>query len=88
VAPQYRRQGIGGALLQALIHQARERRLCTVEIWARADVPWLRAWYERCGFACVGQRMLPREGLTAILQMSLERDKAEGVPGCTSSGEL
>jgi N-acetylglutamate synthase-like GNAT family acetyltransferase len=72
VAPEYRRQGIGQALLQALIHQAREQGLCTLEIWARADVSWLRSWYERRGFTFLGERMLPREGRTAVLRMTLE----------------
>lgn len=80
VAAEYRRQGIGQALLQALIHEARERRLCTLEIWAHADVSWLRAWYERCGFTISDERVLPREGRTVVLRMTLEQDRVEGVP--------
>jgi GNAT superfamily N-acetyltransferase len=77
VAPSYRRQGIGGALLGALLDEARGRGLLEVEIAADVAAPWLRAWYERRGFSFVEERTLPRDERVAVLRTTLspkERD--------------
>ena len=71
VAPSYRRQGVGGALLEALIDEARRRGLGQVEIAANTAAPWLRAWYERRGFSFVEERMLPQDERVALLRMTL-----------------
>jgi ribosomal protein S18 acetylase RimI-like enzyme len=71
VAAGYRRQGIGNALLDALIDAARERGLSEVEISADATVPWVRAWYERRGFSFVEERVLSGGERIAVLRMEL-----------------
>jgi GNAT superfamily N-acetyltransferase len=68
VSPSHRRQGIGRALLRALIDAARERDLARVEIAASREAPWTEAWYEREGFApspgraCGALRMVLQPG--------------------------
>ena len=70
VAPAYRRQGIGTALIRALIEQARQRRVQTLEIAADVDRPWLRAWYERLGFTYQREHDFPGQRV-ALLTMDL-----------------
>jgi ribosomal protein S18 acetylase RimI-like enzyme len=70
VAPGHRRQGIGTALVQALIEQARQRQVHTIELTANVDYPWIRAWYERLGFAFQREHDFPGERV-AILTMNL-----------------
>lgn len=76
VAPAYRRRGIGRALADALIEEARSRRLCCLEITARCDAPWVQAWYERLGFSLVGEHTFPGNERVAILRMRLPADPA------------
>jgi ribosomal protein S18 acetylase RimI-like enzyme len=59
VAPAYRRLGIGNALLQVLIREARARGVRTLDIAARTDMPWIQAWYRRRGFAPYRERTMP-----------------------------
>lgn len=68
VAPAHRRKGIGDALLDALMQEARERGLCAVEIMADAEVAWLRVWYERRGFVYQDERCLARGERVAYLR--------------------
>ncbi len=49
VHPDYRRLGIGKALLEAAIVLSRQAQLCRLEAWTRDDAPTLR-WYEAQGF--------------------------------------
>jgi ribosomal protein S18 acetylase RimI-like enzyme len=70
VAPAYRRQGIGTALVQALIEQAQQQRLHSLEITANVTRPWIRAWYERLGFTYLCEHDFPDERV-AILTMDL-----------------
>ena len=49
VHPDYRRLGIGKALLDAAIDLAKQAQLCRLEAWTRDDAPTLR-WYEAQGF--------------------------------------
>jgi ribosomal protein S18 acetylase RimI-like enzyme len=49
VYPDYRRRGIGQALLAAAIAQAKQMELYRLEAWTRDDAPTLR-WYEAQGF--------------------------------------
>jgi GNAT superfamily N-acetyltransferase len=76
VAAPYRRKGIGTALLQALIAKAREANVHTIEITARADTPWIEAWYRRIGFVFQGVHTFPGDEQVAVLRMTLtSRDK-------------
>ena len=70
VAPAQRRQGIGTALVYALIERARQRHLRAVEITADVQRPWIRAWYERLGFVCRREHDYPGERV-AVLTMDL-----------------
>jgi GNAT superfamily N-acetyltransferase len=74
VAPGFRRRGMGTALINALIADARRRGLYTLEIMAAAGQPWIRAWYERLGFTCCGERLLPRGEQVVVLWMLLQED--------------
>jgi len=69
VAPSCRRRGIGRVLLDALIERARRRGVRVLEIAARADASWVRAWYERQGFVLVEERVLPRDERVVLLRM-------------------
>jgi GNAT superfamily N-acetyltransferase len=71
VASSYRRRGIGSALLEALIEQARRHGGRTLQISAGIQVPWVCAWYERHGFVRVGEHMLPRDERVVLLRMDL-----------------
>jgi ribosomal protein S18 acetylase RimI-like enzyme len=70
VSRDYRRKGIGTALVQALIEQARQRHLHTLEITANVNTPWIRAWYERLGFTYRREHDFPGERV-ALLTMDL-----------------
>jgi ribosomal protein S18 acetylase RimI-like enzyme len=70
VAPNHRRQGIGTALVQALIEQAQLRPVETLVITANVNAPWIRAWYERLGFTFDRFHDFPGERV-AILTMDL-----------------
>jgi GNAT superfamily N-acetyltransferase len=72
VAPTYRRQEIGTALVRALIEQAKLRSIETLEITANVDQPWIGAWYERLGFAFSRMHDFPGERV-AILTMDLSQ---------------
>jgi ribosomal-protein-alanine N-acetyltransferase len=89
VAPSYQQRGIGGALLGALVDEARRRGLVEVEIAANAAAPWIRAWYERRGFSFVEERTLPRDERVAVLRMVLpprergaEARRSQGAKDC------
>jgi ribosomal protein S18 acetylase RimI-like enzyme len=49
VHPDFRRRGIGSALVGRAFELARATRLEVVQAWTRDD-PWVQAWYEACGF--------------------------------------
>ena len=70
VAATHRRQGIGTALVRALIAEARQRRVRTIEISANLKQPWIRAWYERLGFTYQHEHVYPDERV-ALLTMDL-----------------
>jgi GNAT superfamily N-acetyltransferase len=72
VSPPYRRRGIGRQLLRALIAEARRQGIRSLVIAACVEEPWLRAWYEREGFAHTGEHVLPREEHVWVLQMVLD----------------
>jgi ribosomal protein S18 acetylase RimI-like enzyme len=68
VAPGHRRRGIGRALLRALVGAADARGAPEVEIWVDAQARWVRAWYEREGFAPAGERVLPGPERVVVLR--------------------
>ena len=70
VAPACRRQGIGTALIEALVEQARRHQVHTVEITAHLDAPWVQAWYLRLGFVYAGEHNFG-DGPVAVLHMTL-----------------
>ncbi|MGE0784374.1 MAG: N-acetyltransferase family protein [Sandaracinaceae bacterium] len=51
VLPDLQRQGIGRALMEALIQRAREHRMERLELYVRADNPGAQALYRGVGFA-------------------------------------
>jgi GNAT superfamily N-acetyltransferase len=75
VAPAYRRRGIGGQLLRALIAKARRHGVCSLVLAASVEEPWLRAWYEREGFGHARERVLPREERVWVLHMALQENR-------------
>ena len=56
VAPRARRQGVGGALIGALVGRARETGLSFLTLEVREGNAPARALYAACGFAEVGRR--------------------------------
>lgn len=54
--PEYRRRGYGAAVLEALLHAARERGLAQITLEVRESNRAARALYERYGFTVVGSR--------------------------------
>jgi ribosomal protein S18 acetylase RimI-like enzyme len=72
VAAPCRQRRIGTALIGALIAQARAHKVRTLEITARADTPWIRAWYERLGFVFQRDHTFPGQEQVAILHMALD----------------
>ena len=70
VAPAHRRRGFGTALVLALLKQARQHSLQTLEISANVDPTWIHAWYERLGFTFHHEHDYPGERV-AILTMDL-----------------
>lgn len=49
VHPDFRRRGIGSALVRRGVELARTAGLQIVQAWTRDD-PWVHSWYEACGF--------------------------------------
>lgn len=59
VLPQYRRQGLGAALVEHALEEARGWGANRVEIGIIAAHDELRAWYEKFGFELTGTRDFP-----------------------------
>ena len=56
VSPGYRRQGVGAALLSALLAEADRRGLSTLSLEVRVSNQPAVALYERAGFTVAGRR--------------------------------
>ena len=69
VTPPWRRRGIGTALLKTLINAAQTQGVQTLELMANTDLPWLRDWYVRLGFAPTGERVLPGDERVVVMRM-------------------
>ena len=73
VGPDWRRRGVGRALLQEVISWARERSLSRLGLWAPAHNPAAIALYSRAGFRNTGdQRPLPTNSTLSIIAMEVE----------------
>jgi ribosomal protein S18 acetylase RimI-like enzyme len=72
VASRYRSRGIGRQLLRALVTEARRQGIHSLVLTVSVLAPSLRAWYEREGFACLGERTLPRDERVWVMEMRLD----------------
>jgi ribosomal protein S18 acetylase RimI-like enzyme len=54
VAPGWRRRGVGGALVDAVVAEARRRGASEVRLWVTDTNGGARRLYERCGFVLTG----------------------------------
>jgi GNAT superfamily N-acetyltransferase len=73
VTPAARRQGVGRALLQAVMAWARGRYLKRLGLWAPAHSPAAVALYRQAGFRETGQRKpLPTIPALQIIEMACE----------------
>ena len=72
VGPDWRRRGVGRALLQEVISWARERSLSRLGLWAPAHNPAAIALYSRAGFRNTGdQRPLPTNPTLSIIAIEV-----------------
>jgi ribosomal-protein-alanine N-acetyltransferase len=70
VHPDHQRRGIGGALLSALLAEARLRGAAATFLEVRADNPGAQAMYEGFGFERIGLRSgYYDDGTDAIMMM-------------------
>ena len=67
VAPQFRRQGLGRALMEHLLGLARESGSTLVHLEVRADDAGAQALYSQSGFTPVGRRRGYYQGADALL---------------------
>lgn len=73
--PDYRRKGLAGSVLRALLDEARARGITSVTLEARVSNAAAIALYEKFGFAVVGKRSRfytqpTEDALTMLLEMS------------------
>ena len=69
VDPVHGRQGIGGALLEAVVAEARDHGADRVTLITYADVPWNGPFYARHGFVELPE---PTPGLRALRRHEIE----------------
>ena len=73
VRPEFRSRGIGSALLQTTLEQARQRNAKVAQLEVRAGNEEAQRLYQRCGFAAVGRRKnYYRQPTEDALLMNLE----------------
>ena len=63
VEPEWRGQGVGGALLDAVVEWARAEGAASIALWVADGNDDARRLYERRGFVDTGQRDVIRDGL-------------------------
>ncbi len=71
VHPDFGRRGIGAALVECVIAEARGRGLAGVTLTTFEDLPWNAPFYRRLGF-----RLIEEGELTPFLQATLTRERA------------
>lgn len=82
ISPQARGRGIGRALVEAVLGQARAKSMTRVHLWAAESNRNARLLYERCGFRPTGERQpLPSNPQLPEIAMarSLDRLASAGV---------
>lgn len=73
VGPDWRRRGVGRALLHEVMSWGRERRFRRLGLWTPAHNPAAIALYARAGFRNTGeQRPLPTNPALSIIAMEVE----------------
>lgn len=77
VAPCWRRQGIGTALLKALIDSAQAHGVQALELRASVYQPWLQRWYAGLGFLPDGERTLSGNERVVAMRRLLNSPPAE-----------
>ena len=75
VLPAWGRKGIGTALVEAVVADARRRGLAAVTLTTFRDVPWNAPYYARLGF-----RLLAPDELAPGLVALLEHEERRGLP--------
>jgi ribosomal protein S18 acetylase RimI-like enzyme len=80
VAPSYRRQGVGRALLQALFSWAREHGFKRLRLWVPSENAAALALYRHAGFKDTGRRRpLPTNTNLQIVELECKRmQQADG----------
>jgi predicted N-acetyltransferase YhbS len=78
VDSRYQQRGIGSALLQKVIDDARQAGELTIVLTTQADVAWNRPWYERFGF-----EMVPPDSWTAAMCAITKEQSADGLDWTT-----
>lgn len=71
VAVAYRRQGIGAAMIRALLQAARDHHASSVEIMVVADHLWIRDWYHRMGFVETDIQIWPARERIIVLRRQI-----------------
>ncbi|MEJ8816154.1 GNAT family N-acetyltransferase [Variovorax ureilyticus] len=72
VEPQWRRRGIGEALLQEVINWARERDFERLQLWCAVDAVGPSSLYRKAGFKETGnQQPLSEESAFRVAEMEL-----------------
>ncbi|MFJ2478916.1 GNAT family N-acetyltransferase [Pseudomonas sp. NPDC087598] len=76
VSQDFQGQGMGRALVLAVIEQARRMQLQAVTLTTFRDLPWNAPFYQRLGFA-----VLTRQDTPPHLLSALQSEIAHGFPG-------
>lgn len=76
VLPAWGRRGIGAALVDAVVADARGRGLLAVTLTTFRDVPWNAPYYEQLGFV-----ILPDDALPPALAELRRLEVEHGLPG-------
>jgi ribosomal protein S18 acetylase RimI-like enzyme len=79
VDPRFRRMGVGGALVDAVVSQAQAAGKIRVLLHVVADNPAARGLYEREGFVVTGRRVPhPNDGQVTEIEMGLVLEDVSG----------
>lgn len=78
VLPTAGRRGLGSALLEHAVAEAREAGHATMVLVTQTDVPWNRPFYERRGFEVV-----PEAAWTPAMRTAMDAQAAAGLDRAT-----